>query len=101
MFRGDERRGERFPATGAVRCSAKGCAGEAPYTPFLYVAQRGRERVSRIPLPLRLCFEHRRAFERTFLTPGRRAEIESALRSAGHAPPDWSRTTLEFAEGRA
>lgn len=77
-------------------CCTRGCRSGAPYTPILNVALQGRERVSRVELPFRVCAEHRSTFERAFLTPERRAKMEGALSKSGREPPDWSRTTVVF-----
>jgi hypothetical protein len=77
-------------------CCTRGCASGAPYTPILSVALQGRDRVSRVELPFRVCPEHRSTFARAFLTPERRAQMEGALSRRGRGQPDWSRTTVEF-----
>lgn len=76
-------------------CCTKGCESGAPFTPVLRVAVQGRDQISRIELPMRVCHEHRTSFARSFLTPERRAQMEGALSRRGRQP-DWSRTTLEF-----
>ena len=77
-------------------CWVKGCCEYAPYTPVLNVVLQDEHRVSRVALPARLCPEHRADFPRLFLTPGRRASMEEALRAKGRGAPDWARTTLAF-----
>jgi hypothetical protein len=86
----------RTSARPVAACCTKGCEAGAPYTPILNVALRGREHVSRIELPMRVCPEHRSTFARSFLTPERRAKMEVSLSERGREPPDWSRTTVEF-----
>ena len=86
------------PSTVAARapCRIARCAGAATYTPVLCVALLGREHVSRVALPAHVCGEHRDTFAERFLTPARRAQIETSLRSHGRDSPDWSRTHVEF-----
>ncbi len=72
------------------------CDTGARYTPFLMIALCGRERVSRVALPLRVCAAHRETFPERFLTAGRQATIEGALRLRDRGVPDWSRTSFEF-----
>jgi hypothetical protein len=74
----------------------KGCRADALYTPVLHVALENEQRVSHVPLPMRLCLAHRGGFPSSFLTAERRAAMELTLRSRGRAAPDWARTTVEF-----
>jgi hypothetical protein len=77
-------------------CHVAQCAASGTFTPILCVAQLGRQRVSRVPLPAKVCREHRGAFAERFLTPARRADMETSLRSQGRDSPDWERTHVEF-----
>jgi hypothetical protein len=79
-----------------VPCHVARCRASASFTPVLCVALLGRERMSRVSLPAQVCREHREAFAERFLTPARRATIETSLRSHGRDSPDWSRTHVEF-----
>jgi hypothetical protein len=56
----------------------------------------GRERVSRITLPMSVCGGHRDRFVRGFLTAERRSTMNESLRSKGRAAPDWERTHIDF-----
>jgi hypothetical protein len=80
-------------------CNVARCQASASFTPILCVALLGRERVSRVTLPTHVCREHREAFAERFLTPERRAAMETSLRSHGRDSPDWSRTYVEFVNG--
>ena len=80
-------------------CHMGQCVAIAAYTPVLCVALLGREHVSRVTLPAHVCSEHRDAFAERFLTPARRAKMETSLRSHGRDSPDWSRTHVEFVGG--
>ena len=85
----------RTTARPVASCCTRGCESGAPYTPILNVAVHGREHVSRIELPMRVCPEHRSTFAKSFLTPERRKKMEGALLQRGRQP-DWSRTTFDF-----
>jgi hypothetical protein len=78
------------------RCSVGQCAEAGSCTPVLRIALFGSLRVSRVPLPARLCAKHATSFPERFLTASRRAAIETALRSRGRNAPDWARTDVVF-----
>lgn len=80
--------------TGA--CRVAGCTARGTYTPILCISLLGSEHVSRVVLPAQVCAGHRETFSQRFLTPGRRDEMEAALRSRGRAAPDWARTRVDF-----
>lgn len=73
-----------------------GCTARATHIPILCISLLGSEHVSRVELPAHVCAEHREAFSQRFLTPGRRTEMEAALRSRERAAPDWARTSVYF-----
>jgi hypothetical protein len=83
-------------AAAASRCFVKDCTAGAAYTAVLHLAQRGKHHVSRVALPVHVCPKHRGVLAEMFLTAERRSKVEGALRLRGRAPPDWSRTTVEF-----
>ncbi len=76
-------------------CRVKGCSARAAYTPVLHVIQLD-QRVSQVALPVYLCRVHLDGFKDAFLTPERRASMETALRARGLAAPDWTLTRVEF-----
>jgi hypothetical protein len=81
-------------ATGA--CGVAGCTARATHTPILSISLLGSEHVSRVVLPAHVCAGHRETFSQRFLTPGRRNDMEAALRSRGRDAPDWARTRVYF-----
>jgi len=80
----------------APACHFAGCTSAAPFTPVLCMALVGRERVSRITLPMNVCGGHRERFARAFLTAERRSTVRDSLRSKRRAAPDWARTHIDF-----
>lgn len=82
----------------ACRCCVRNCNLGATYRPVLHLAQVGRESVSRVDLPVRVCASHRGHFVDVILGAERRLKMEDALRSQDRAPPDWARTTVEFVQ---
>lgn len=79
-----------------LACHVARCTSPATHRPVLYISLVGSAHVSRVALPARVCERHRDAFSEHFLTPERRAQMESALRSRGRETPDWARTRVEF-----
>jgi hypothetical protein len=72
------------------------CTAAATHAPVLCIALVGRAHVSRVLLPTHVCSGHRESFANRFLTPARRAQIETSLLSHGRDAPDWGRTHVEF-----
>lgn len=82
----------------APPCHFKQCRAAAQFTPVLCIALVGRQRVSRVALPMHVCGNHRERFARGFLTPERRATMDASLRANGRAAPDWARSHVDFAD---
>ena len=80
----------------AKGCHVARCTAAATHTPVLCITLLGSEHVSRVPLPMRLCPDHRGTFAERFLTHANRARMEASLLSHGRNSPDWARTRMDF-----
>jgi hypothetical protein len=87
---------ELAPVENSARCHVAPCKAVATHTPILRIALRGSEHVSFVTLPMSVCDDHRDCFAEQFLTPERRAKMETTLQTSRRGSPDWDRTWVEF-----
>lgn len=91
--------------SGKVGCDVPGCANRARWVPIIVVRPNERHEPSealRVPAKVTVCnpCKHAIVFE-DFLSAGFQEVIDAETRRKGMAPPDWSRTTLDWKDAAA